>query len=133
MKINNKQYAQALYGSVKDKTEKEVETAIGNFVRILSEAGRISQSEKIIQEFSALWNREAGIVEAEVQGAKSFDGGILDSLNGFIKNISKAQTVNIKTKEDKSLLGGVVIKYQDKILDGSLRAKLSMLREEMNK
>lgn len=133
MKINSKQYAQALYESVKDKDKKEIETAIQNFVRILGISGKISQADKIVKEFLALWNREAGIVEAEVQGAKVFDKSILDSLNGFIKNISNAQTVDIKTKEDRTLLGGVIIKYQDKIFDGSLRTKLSALKEEMGK
>ena len=51
MKINSKQYAQALYESVQGNSEKEIEEVVKNFVKILADSGKISQAEKIVLEF----------------------------------------------------------------------------------
>ena len=39
----------------------------------------------------------------------------------------------MKEKQNKNILGGVILKYGDKILDGSLKTKLNSLKEELKK
>ena len=133
MKISTKKYATALYDCVKDKKKDEVRNIIKAFVRLLAEANAISQADKIINEFVSIWNKEQGIVEAEIISADKLEKQTANMLNKYIGKLSGAKTVSIKETEDKNLLGGVIIKYGDKVLDGSLKTRLSSLREEMKK
>ena len=133
MKISPKQYALSLYESVKDKSEKEIKQIVGDFVKILIAGGNISKFEKIIAEFNAIWNREQGIVEAEIISANGLDEETRELLEKYIGKLSGAKKVETIEKQDKSLLGGVVLKYGDKILDGSLKAKLNLLKNDMKK
>ncbi len=134
MRITVKKYANALYNSVcRDKALPRLSIVIQAFVEILIADNMINQTDKIIAEFVRIWNKEQGIVEASIKSARALDEAQIKSLNIYIKKLAKARTVEIKTVEDKSLLGGVVVQYGDKILDGSLRAKLHSLQQEIKK
>ena len=133
MRITVKQYAAALYNSVKGKKKDGVKNVVQAFVEILIADNMVSQTDKIINEFSNIWNKKKGTVEANIKTARELDETQIKSLQSYIKKLAKARTVEIKTVEDKSLLGGVVIQYGDKILDASLQSKLHSLRQEIKK
>jgi len=133
MKVTSKQYAESLYEAVKGKNDSQVKDAVKNFLEILIANNDISKADKIVKEFKKLWNKEEGIVEAEVVSARELGSDIIKLLNGYIVKLSKAKKVILNNKIDKDVLGGVVIKYEDKILDGSLRTKLGELKNEMVK
>lgn len=133
MKITSKQYATALYESVKDKSEKDAAAVVGEFVKTLSDTGALSRADTIVEEFSALWNKEAGIVEAEITSVADLDRETLKEVEAYLRQVSKARNVLVSERKDPSLLGGAVIRYGDKIVDGSLRGRLSVLKERMKK
>ena len=133
MKIFAKQYAQSLHETVVDKSNNQIKDAINNFFDILVQNNDITKAEEIVKEFEKIWNMEHGIIEAEVVSAKELDNNIVKLLNGYIAELSGAKQVSLNQKINKDILGGVIIKFEDKILDGSLRAKLSGLKKEMGK
>ncbi len=147
MKISPKQYGEALYQAVKglpaaclpdrqgkaSKKDSEIKTVIGNFVKVMAGNNNISKLDKIIEQFEKIWNREEGAVEAEIASARALDKKIVKLLNDYIAELSGVREVLLKQKIDKNILGGVVIKYGDRVLDGSLETKLKELREEMVK
>ena len=131
MKITTKQYAESLYHTIQSKKDSEVKSVIENFVKVLISNNDISKADEIIKQFVKVWNREQGIVEAKVVSAKELDKKIVKLLNGYIAKLSGAEKVLVKQRVDKDILGGVVIKYKDKVLDGSLRMRLGELRSKM--
>lgn len=133
MKITTKQYAESLYQSVQNKKDSQIKSAIENFVKLLISNNDMAKADKIIGQFEKIWNREEGIVEAEAVSARELDKKIVKLLNGYIIQLSGASKVLLKQKIDKNVLGGVVIKYEDKILDGSLKTKLEALKINMIK
>lgn len=140
MKITPKQYGEALYQSVQNlpagkagKKDSQIKSAIENFVKLLISNNDMAKADKIIGQFEKIWNREKGIVEAEAVSARELDKKIVKLLNGYIIKLSGASKVLLKQKIDKNILGGVVIKYEDKILDGSLKTKLEALKINMIK
>ncbi|MCG2690591.1 ATP synthase F1 subunit delta [Candidatus Parcubacteria bacterium] len=133
MKITPKQYAESLYQSVINKKDSRIKGILDNFVKLLIDNNDISKIDKIIGQFKKIWNREEGIVEAEAVSARELDKKIVKLLNGYIVQLSGARKVLLKQKVDKNILGGVIIKYEDKILDGSLKMKLNELRSKMIK
>jgi len=133
MKITAKQYAESLYEAIRDKNDGQIRDAIKNFFNILVQNNDIAKAEEIVVEFNKIWNMELGIIEAEVISAKALDNKIVKLLNGYIAGLSGAKEVSLNQEIDKNILGGVIIKYEDKILDGSLRARLNGLKVEIVK
>ena len=133
MKIFAKQYAQSLHETVVDKSNNQIKDAINNFFDILVQNNDITKAEEIVKEFEKIWNMEHGIIEAEVVSAKELDNNIVKLLNNYIIELSGAEKVILNQKINKDILGGVIIKFEDKILDGSLRARLGELKREMVK
>ena len=133
MNITPKQYAESLYQAVADKKSREVKGVIENFIKVLADNNNISKIDKIIEQFVKIWNEEEKIVEAEITSAKELDNKIIKLLYCYIVKLSGAKKVVLKQKVDKNVLGGVVIKYEDRVLDGSLRMRLNELKEKMVK
>lgn len=133
MKITPKQYADALYQSVSGQGDKQVKSVIDSFVNVVIENNDVSKINKIIEQFEVIWNRGEGIVEAEVVSARELDNKIVKLLNSYIAELSGAKKVAMQEQVDESILGGVVIRYGDKILDGSMKMRIDNLKNELAK
>ncbi len=133
MKITVKQYAQSLYEAVKDKKDSQLRDVVKIFFGVLMANNDVARFDKISMEFEKIWNRENGIVEAQAVSAKKLDKNIIKLLNSYIARLTGARTVILDSAVDKDILGGIVLKYGDKVLDGSLKSRLAELKIGMMK
>ncbi|MDO8592961.1 MAG: ATP synthase F1 subunit delta [bacterium] len=133
MKITPKQFALCLLESVDGQPASQAKAVIKNFVELLGKQGRLGQEEKIIEEFGKLWNEKNGLVEAEITSVRGLDKELVKLLKNYIIKSSGAKEAALAEKIDTSLLGGVVIRYGDKVLDGSLKNSLLELKEKLVK
>lgn len=133
MKITPKKYAESLYQAIQEKKDGKVKPVIENFVKLLVKNNDLSKTDDIISEFIKFWNRKKGIVEAEVISAGKLDGEIVKLLNCYIAKLSRAKEIILDNIIDKTIIGGVIIRYEDKIFDGSLRNRLKELKSRMMK
>ena len=133
MKITAKQFALSLYESVEGKSAAEVKVVIKKFIELLAGKNQLSQAEKIIAEFIKIWQAKHGLVEALATSAKGLNKTEIKLLKDYIAGLSGAKEVLISEKIDKKILGGVIIRYGDKILDGSLKTQLADLKEKLIK
>ena len=131
MRITPRQYAQTLYEITKNEKGSQVKVDIKKFVEVLVKNNNLKLGEKIIDEFVKIRNKGEGIVEAEITSARKLDDSVIKLLNSYIAKLSGAKVVVLEKNLDKDILGGVVIKYGDKILDGSMKTRLSDLKSEM--
>lgn len=131
MNIKPKQYAIALFESLKDAKDKERKDIIDNFVFLLKENNDISKAAPIMEYFKGFWMEHKDTAEAEVISAYDLDKQILNMFKGLISKRVKASNVLTSENKDKSLLGGAVIRYEDKMLDMSLRRKLEEFKRNM--
>ncbi len=131
-KVASKKYARALYEALVDKEkEEEIVSVLENFSRLLFTRNDLSRIDSIIREFQAIWNQEQGIVESEVVSARELDSESLDFLKSAIKDLSGEKQVNINNRVSQDLLGGVIIKYRDKRIDGSLKTRILNLKNRL--
>ncbi len=132
MKNSAKQYAQALFLEIKNKDkDSNVESLVNNFVNILKEDNCFSQFEKIIFYFNDLWKKEYSLVEAEISTARKIDDNLKNILSEYLTKISQAKKIKIKEKESAKLVGGFVLKYNDKIVDFSIKNKLNKFKNSL--
>jgi len=131
MKATIGQLALSLYQAVENQPAAQIKPIIKRFVELLAEKHRLVQADKIIKEFAKLCNQRLGIVEAEVVSAKDLDKETLKIVKRYIAQTAGAREIIARARVDKSLLGGVIIKYGDKVLDGSLRGTLNDLKDKL--
>jgi len=133
MKISTKQYAQGLLEALEGKKKDEVKQIIKKFVDALALNRDFKKADKIIEEYIKLSNEKDGVIEVDIKSTQAMDKEVSGLVKNYIKELTDAKKIRIIETEDKNLLGGLVLKYEDKIIDGSLKTKLSSLKDEMKK
>ena len=131
MRISASQYAKTLYEITKGKSSDEVDELMVNFVRLLSKNNQIGFAEEIAEKFREIYNIQEGIVEAEITSREKLNESMLEKTEKFIKNKYKAEKVSLKNEIDEDILGGIIVKVGDEILDGSLRRSLAVLKNNL--
>jgi len=132
-KITIKQYARSLYETVEEKSKAQIKPAIKNFTEILIIQNQLTKIDDIIGEFTNIWRREKKIIEAEAVSASELSNEIIKNIKSYIAKATHAKEVILTNNLDKDILGGVIIKYGDKVIDGSLRTRLEEIKRGMVK
>lgn len=132
MKIKAKQYAQSLFELVKDSDEKEAKKVIQKMAEVLVKNNQGSQVEKIISYFNSLWDKEKGVLEAEIISANKLDKSVVSLLNDYIVKLLGNKDVVLKERIDASIKGGFIIRVDDKIFDSSLDTRVKELKKVLN-
>lgn len=132
MKFSAKQYAIALMDSLSDSSPKDQEKVLDNFVKVLAENNDLRLYDQIEQEFHKLDLAKQGIKPVQVTSAhplnKENEKAILDELNKLVKG-----KVELNKQVDERLIGGVVIRMEDQVIDASVKNQLEQLKETLGK
>lgn len=98
-----------------------------NFLLLLVDRRRIAFLEPILQQYLALLRQLNQTVLAEVSSTVALTEAQLQAVREKVLAISKAREVEIETKIDRDLIGGVVIRVGSQVIDASLRGQLRRL------
>ncbi len=100
---------------------------VQNFLLLLIDKRREPALPAIIREYIRLANEARNIAEAEVFTAKELSAGQLEALAAKLSSVT-GKNIVLKTTIDQELLGGVVVKIGDKLIDGSVARQLKALK-----
>lgn len=128
MKISSRQYAQSLYESVARKNEKEVKTVLKNFVILLGHNRELNRADEIISIFDEIWDKDKGEIEATLVSARKLDAATKKVIVGYLEDKAGVKKITLKEEIDEKLIGGFVLKYNGKVIDGSLKNSLEVLK-----
>ncbi|TAK95762.1 ATP synthase F1 subunit delta [Patescibacteria group bacterium] len=133
MKITAKQYARTLTDLTEGKSQSEVDGVVASFVEALFKNGHLKLNPKIIDQFGMMWNTRHGVIEAEVTTKEIMESSIKEEMIKHIMKKYSAKEVVLKNKIDAKVLGGMIIKVGDEVLDGSVAGQLSRLKNSLEK
>ncbi|MEM8777750.1 MAG: ATP synthase F1 subunit delta [Cyanobacteria bacterium P01_G01_bin.49] len=102
----------------------EIHHYLRNFVMLLVDKRRITFLEEVCQQYLALLRKLTNTVLAEVTASTELNDEQRQAVNEKIKALTGAQSVEMKTKNDPEIIGGVIIKVGSQIFDASLRGQL---------
>ncbi len=127
-KLNPQQYAQALYEAVVETSPKDHDVVMDRFVQILAQNGDLNKHSEIEAEYRKLEHAAKGIKEAEVTVAHEaeLNQKIIDELNKIA-----GSKLEIKQKVDEGIVGGIIMKVDDTLLDASVKTQLNKLNQEL--
>ncbi len=105
---------------------------VKNFLRLLLDKNRIGAIDDITDNYLKFTDEVSNITRADIITAKPLKKKALAKLE---KAISDFTSMEVKTavKEDESLIGGLVVKIGDLVLDGSIKAQLNGLKESLKR
>lgn len=124
MKFSSKDYAKALYDSISEVSDEDSEKVLESFAKILADLGDLGKLEEIEKEFHSLVSKKQGKVEAEITTARNINLG-KESMERLNK-IANAQ-VKANPQTEEKIVGGVIVKMEDQLVDGSLKSELEKL------
>jgi F-type H+-transporting ATPase subunit delta len=102
----------------------------GNFLQLIARNRRLFAVADMIKSFRALIARERGEVSAEVATAHPLTQEQLQALSDTLRT-QVGKNVQINTRVDPALLGGLIVKIGSRMIDSSLRTKLDSLKVAM--
>ena len=124
------------YFSVREKKEGleravvDAHPALANFLQALIERHRMPAIFRIRTDFEALWDEERRLLPVHVTSAIGLDSALVKSLGERIEKQIDRQ-VEVSSDVDPDILGGVVLRVGNVILDASIRNRLEQLRKQV--
>ena len=104
--------------------------AIVNFLETLLERHRMPVIFRIRDEYGRLWDSENQLLPVEVTSAVDLDDATVKSIGERIGQ-QTGQRVELTSKVDPSILGGIVLRVGNSILDASIKHRLDQLRKHV--
>lgn len=101
-----------------------------NLILLVLRRGRIRQLPRVAAEFRRLDDKRNNLVHATATSASPLDDAELGAITARLEQLSGAQ-VALETEVDPDLIGGVVVRIGDRLIDGSVRGRLERLRNQL--
>jgi len=106
---------------------------VRNFVHILVDRDRLAEVPGIVEALSELINIQRGIITADVTTAVPLDADmervVAQRLAAHLGR--SAEKVTIRSRVDPSIIGGVVARVGDQVIDDSVRGRIERLRRTL--
>jgi len=101
-----------------------------NFLELLIEKHRMPVIFRIRRVFDTLWEQENKILPVQISTAIELDEKVVSKLADSITE-STGQKIELTAKVDPEIIGGIVLRVGNSILDASIRNRLQTLRKHV--
>lgn len=122
MSLTSKQLAKTLIEYLEDVDEQEIPEIIRQFVMFLYEQQLLSGWREIEQQINTVWKEKYGASKVKIISAHALTKEVQKSFQLLIRGADVEETV------DERLIGGAVIRIDDKRVDGSISGTLRRLK-----
>jgi F-type H+-transporting ATPase subunit delta len=101
-----------------------------NFLELLAEKHRMPAIFHIRRRFDELWAEAKRRLEVTLTSAVELDRGVVDQVGKELERQTERE-IDLETEVDPEILGGLVLRVGNMVLDASVRSKLEKLRKEV--
>lgn len=102
-----------------------------DYLCVLTDKGRIGFFSGIFSEFKEMYNKQMNILEVTVITSQPMSEKIREKLINKLSCVSGKKIV-LDERVDKSLLGGIVLRYENTEIDSSVKGKLDKLKKQID-
>ncbi|HET6313280.1 MAG TPA: ATP synthase F1 subunit delta [Chloroflexia bacterium] len=104
---------------------------VRNFMLLLVKRQRLALLPRIVEVFQEMYNKERGIVVADVTTAVPLDEAHQRRVAEQLSGITGGKTIELRLHTDPSILGGMVARIGDELLDASVATRLATLAQRL--
>jgi F-type H+-transporting ATPase subunit delta len=101
-----------------------------NFLGLLNSKSRMNLLPEVIETYQDLLDEQRGIIEVDVTTAHRLTPEQLETVRERVSAALKRNAV-VHQYVDESIIGGLVLRVQDKLIDASVRNQLEMMRRQL--
>ena len=127
---NPKVSKDALQGAMMDICQGQMDDNGLNLIKLLIKNNRLQIAGEIAEQFEVKKAEIAGIIDVKVTSAFPMSDDDKDELTKSLSS-SFGKQVKISVEEDSSLVGGMIIRAGDKVIDGSLSGQIQQLANKL--
>jgi ATP synthase F1 delta subunit len=101
-----------------------------NFLEALIERSRMPAIFRIRDRYEKLWDEEQQVLPVQITSAVELEEGMVDSIGERIRE-QTGRNVEMSSQVDPDIIGGIVLRVGNSILDASIRNRLNQLRRQV--
>ena len=101
-----------------------------NFLELLIEKGRMQEVFRIRRQLDELWKQENRRIDVTVTSAVELDRAVVEKVGEEIER-QTGQKVELASRVDGEIIGGIVLQVGNMVLDASIRSRLDKLRKSV--
>jgi F-type H+-transporting ATPase subunit delta len=102
------------------------------FLELLAERHRMPVIHRIRRAYDAMWAEENKLLPVSVTSAVELDEGLVESIGERIQQ-QTGRHVELSSQVDPDVLGGLVLRVGNMVLDASVRNRLEQLRKQVQR
>jgi F-type H+-transporting ATPase subunit delta len=102
------------------------------FLELLAERHRMPAIHRIRRAYDELWAEENRLLPVSVTSAVELDEGLVESIGERIEE-QTGRRVQLSSQVDPDVLGGLVVRVGNMVLDASVRNRLEQLRKQVQR
>ena len=124
------------YFSTEEKKEglasalEDADPVVQNFLELLIEKHRMPAIFRLRRELDRLWQEENKLLPVQITSAVELDAATVERIGREIGE-QTGRKVNLVSSVDPDVLGGIVLRVGNSILDASIRTRLENLRKQV--
>jgi F-type H+-transporting ATPase subunit delta len=103
-----------------------------NFLELLAERHRLPATFRIRRAFDELWREEHKVLPVEVTSAVELDEALVRSIGERIEERT-GRRIELTSRVDPEIIGGLVLRVGNKVLDASVQGRLERLRRQLTR
>ena len=106
------------------------EPELMNFLEVLVDKGRMTEVFRIRRELDELWKHENRRIDVTVTSAVELDTAVVAKIGQEVER-QTGEEVDLSSSVDDRILGGIVLRVGNMVLDASIRSRLEKLRKSV--
>lgn len=128
-KTSIKEYAQALQLALQESRPEDYEVVVENLVAVMRESGDLDKYEAVVAEYERIHAESGEVKQVEATFAREATSNkrILNELNDIV-----GPQIEVRAKVDDGLIGGMVLRVDDTLIDASVKGNLDNLKQELS-
>jgi F-type H+-transporting ATPase subunit delta len=101
-----------------------------NFLELLVDKHRMTEIFRIRRQFDELWKHENRRIDVTVTSAVELDPSVVTQIGQEVER-QTGEKVDLSSRVDADVLGGLVLQVGNMVLDASIRSRLEKLRKSV--
>lgn len=106
------------------------EPELTNFLELLVDKHRMTEVFRIRREFDELWKQENRRLDVTVTSAVELGSAVVEKIGQEVER-QTGEKVDLSSRVDGEILGGIVLQVGNMVLDASIRSRLEKLRKSV--
>ena len=113
-----------------DRAVSGADPIVVNFLKLLIENHRSPAVFRVRREFDRLWREENKLLPVQVTSAVALDQATVNQIGDRIAE-QTGQKIDLSASVEPDIIGGIIVRVGNSILDASIRNRLEQLRKQV--